>query len=57
MKKIFQLSALALLHASTSLYAHTPATDTVDDEIYTITDRFAADTANNLPGLDETAYA
>ena len=57
MKKIFQLSALALLPASTSLYAHTPATDTVDDEIYTMTDSFAADTANTLPGFDETDNA
>ena len=32
--KIFQLSALALLLASTNLYAHHPAVDIVDPEVY-----------------------
>jgi len=54
MKKIFQISALALLPASTSLYAHPSATDTVDDEIYSMTDSFLADTANAVPDFDET---
>ena len=54
MKKIFQLSALALLPASTNLYAHHPASNTADEEIYTISDSFVADTANTMPGFDET---
>ena len=51
MKRIFQLSALALLPASTNLYAHHPASNAADEEIYTITDSFAA---NTMPGFDET---
>lgn len=48
MKKIFQLGALALLPASTNLYAHHPAADTVDEESYAMIDSFVA----NIP--DET---
>ena len=46
MKKIFQLSALALLPASTNLYANHPAADTADGETYTMIDSFVADTPN-----------
>ena len=53
MKKIFQLGALALLPASTNLYAHQPTTDTVDKEIYTITDRCTVNTPNAAPTFDE----
>ena len=53
MKKIFQLSALALLPASTNLYANHPAADTVEEETYTMTDSFVADTPNAIPGFDE----
>lgn len=50
MKKLFQLSALALLPASTNLYAHHPAADTVDEEMYTMVDSFAADRADKMGG-------
>jgi len=50
MKKLFQLSALALLPASTNLYAHHPAADTVDEEMYTMVDSFAADRADKRGG-------
>ena len=54
MKKLFQISALALLPASTNLYAHHPPSDTVDDEIYTMTDSFLADTPSTVPDFDDT---
>ena len=53
MKKIFQLSALALLPASTSLYAHQPTADTVDEEIYTMVDRGAVNKPQAAPVFDE----
>ena len=53
MKKVFQLSALALLPASTNLYANHPAADTVDEETYSLVDNFVADTPNAIPDFDE----
>ena len=50
MKKIFQLGALALLPASTNLYAHQP---TVDKEIYTIIDHCTVNTPLAAPAFDE----
>lgn len=55
MKKIFQLSALALLPASTNLYAHQPAADTVDEEIYTMIDHSAGNAPHANPAFDKTA--
>jgi len=56
MKKIFQLSALALLPASTNLYAHHPAVDTDDEEIYTMVDSFVAGSADKIRGdMTETS--
>ena len=53
MKKIFQLSALALLPASTNLYPQHPATDIVDEEIYTMANSLVADIPNAMPDFDE----
>ncbi|MCK4676088.1 MAG: hypothetical protein KAT61_09220 [Gammaproteobacteria bacterium] len=53
MKKIFQLSALALLPASTNLCAGHPMTGIVDEEAYTLMDSHVADTSNANPGFDE----
>ncbi len=53
MKKVFQLSALALLPASTNLCAGHPMTGVVDKEAYTLMDSFVADTPNAIPGFDE----
>ena len=53
MKKIFQLSTLALLPVSTNLYANHPATDIVDEDIYTLTDNFVADTHHATHAFDE----
>ncbi len=39
MKNFFKLSALALILSSTNLYAHHPAADIVDEEIYEQIDR------------------
>ncbi len=50
MKKIFQLGALALLPASTNLYAHHPAADTVDEESYAMIDSFVANTPDKMAG-------
>ena len=50
MKKLFQLSALALLPASTNLYAHHPATDFADEGIYTMADSLVADRADKMGG-------
>jgi len=57
MRKIFQISALALLPASTNLYAHTPAVDTVDEDSYTMTDKFAADIPHAKPAFNEMGDA
>lgn len=53
MKKLFQLSALALLPAGTNLYAHHPMADIADEEIYTMLDSFVADRPNKM-GSDMT---
>ena len=53
MKKIFQLSALALLPGSTNLYANHPAADIVDGETYTMMDSFVADTPDAIHDFDE----
>ena len=53
MKKVFQLSALALLPASTNLCASHPTTGIVDNEAYTLMDSFVADTKNAMRGFDE----
>lgn len=53
MKKVFQLSALALLPASANLCASYPVTDTVDKEPYTLADSFVADAANVNPGFNK----
>jgi len=57
MKKVFQLSALALLPASTNLCASHPTTGIVDKEAYTLMDSFVADTLNAIPGFDEIGIA
>lgn len=57
MKKLFQLSALALLPASTSLYAQLPPADTADEEIYTMAEDPVAGTANATPGFNERGDA
>ena len=44
MTKFLKLSAFALLLASTNLYAHHPAADIVDEEIYATIDSMVADT-------------
>ena len=53
MKKIFQLSALALLIASTNSYAHHPAADIVDEEIYDQIDSMVSDTPHADLTFDE----
>jgi hypothetical protein len=53
MKKMFQLSALALLPASSNLYANHPAAGTVDEETYAIGDSFVADAPGARPVFDE----
>jgi len=53
MKKYFQLSALALLLGSTNLYAHHPAADIVDEEIYEQIDSMVADTPHATLTFDE----
>ncbi len=57
MKKLFQLSALALLPAGTNLYAHLPPTDTADEEIYTMAESPIAGTANAIPDFNERGDA
>ena len=57
MKKIFQLSALALLPASTNLYAHQTTKHTVDEEIYTIVDHSVVNPAQATPSFDEMGNA
>ncbi len=53
MKEIFQLTTLALLLVSTNLYAHHPAADIVDEEIYAMIDSFVADTPHATLTFDE----
>lgn len=53
MKKIIQLSALALLPASTNLYANHPASGAVDGEAYTLMDSFVDDAPSAIPDFDD----
>ncbi len=57
MKRIFQLSALALLPAGTNLYAQPPPTGTADEEIYTMAESPITGIANALPGFNERGEA
>ena len=53
MKKVFQLSALALLPANANLCAGYPVNDAVDKEAYTLADSFVADISNVKSGFNE----
>ena len=53
MTKLFKISALALLLASTNLYAHHPAADIVDEEIYEMIDTMVSDTPHATLTFDE----
>ena len=53
MTNLFKLSALALLLSSTNLYAHHPAADIVDEEIYEMIDTMVADTPHASLTFDE----
>lgn len=53
MNKFLSLGALALLVASTNLYAHHPAADIVDAEIYEQIDSMVADTPHATLTFDE----
>jgi len=57
MRKIFQISALALLPAGTNIHAHTTVVDTVDEGIYSMTDKFAADIPHAKPAFNEMGDA
>jgi hypothetical protein len=48
MKSIFQLSALALLLTSANLYAHHPAADIVDPDIYERIDENVSDVHRDM---------
>jgi len=53
MKNFFKLSALALILSSTNLYAHHPAADIVDEEIYEQIDSMVSDTPHATLTFDE----
>jgi hypothetical protein len=53
MKKVFQLSALALLPASTNLDANHPLADTVSEETYSLVDNFVLDAPDVTPDFDD----
>lgn len=53
MKNFYRVSALTLLLASTNLYAHHPAADIVDEEIYAQIDEMVADTPHASLTFDE----
>ena len=53
MKKLFRLSALVLLFASSHLYAHHPAADIVDEDVYAYIDSLVADTPHATMTFDE----
>jgi hypothetical protein len=55
MNKIFQLSALSLFLTSTNLYAHHPAADIVDEDIYAMIDSIVTDTPHVSLTFDEMA--
>jgi len=53
MKNLLKLSTFALIITSTSLYAHHPAADIVDEEIYEMIDSMVADTPHADLTFDE----
>jgi len=53
MNKYFKVSALTLLLASTNLYAHHPAADIVDEDIYAQIDEMVSDTPHATLTFDE----
>jgi len=53
MNKIIQLCALSLVLGSTNLYAHHPAADIVDEDIYEQIDSMVADTPHATLTFDE----
>ena len=53
MKNLLKLSTLALFITSTNLYAHHPAADIVDEEIYEMIDSMVADTPHADLTFDE----
>ena len=53
MNKFFQLCTLGLIFGSTNLYAHHPAADIVDEEIYEQIDSMVADTPHATLTFDE----
>ena len=53
MNKIFQLIVLALIFGATNLYAHHPAADIVDEEIYEMIDSMVEDTPHATLTFDE----
>ncbi len=53
MTKFFQFTALALFLSSANLYAHHPAADIVDAEIYEMIDSMVADTPHATMTFDD----
>lgn len=53
MNKLFQMSIFALFLISGNLYAHHPAADIVDEEIYEQIDSMVADTPHATLTFDE----
>lgn len=53
MNKIFKLSVIALLLGSANAYAHHPAADIVDEEIYQEIDDMVSDTPHATLTFDE----
>lgn len=53
MKKIFKLCAIALLLGSANAYAHHPAADIVDEEIYENIDDMVSDTPHATLTFEE----
>jgi hypothetical protein len=53
MNKIFKLTAIALLLGSANAYAHHPAADIVDEEIYEQIDDMVSDTPHATLTFDE----
>ncbi len=44
MRKLLNISAILLFMVSTSVFAHHPAADMVDEDVYTMIDSMVADT-------------
>ena len=53
MKKIIRLGAFTLLLISVNVYAHHPAADIVDEELYAFIDSMVADTPHASLTFDE----